>query len=193
MSNKRDRRRERPGPHHHDENTVWVSSECDPVTGVYVCTVQRGDHVLRSLPRTEALAYADAFTRHVANARYDATVVQQLRGIGVDDMQAVGMVVRDLRAERPSPNPLATHPITIEPMVSQRDLIARLKLTDGTGSEWQWDTEDALRHVMHVLEVSAGVDMDALYLRLLRSSIGLDEGTARGMVTRLGDYYQHDD
>jgi hypothetical protein len=170
-----------------DEDGIWVSTQLT-ASGGYACSVERGERHLATLDRFAALRYADAFTRHIAYARYDAAVYRQLKTAGVNDKAALGMMIHNLRTARPPVSPADTYPIVVQTIVSQRDGRPRLTLSDGTGTPWQWDTTDAEKHVLHVLQISATVDADAIYYQQLREVITLDEPVARHMI---GDLRNH--
>lgn len=184
---KRRKRPEPPRPDPNDENAVWVMSDLAPFGG-YICTVLRGDRVLLVLSPDQALRYVAALAKHLAQAEHDAMVTAQLRHIGIDDMKAVASLVVYLRENRVSPPPEDTAPMTFKAMVSARDLRPRLEVSDGTGESWQWDPDGVHQHMRHVLEVSAGVDLDQAYYTALTSFIGLDEPTARSTVTHLAQH-----
>lgn len=175
-----------PTPDGEELDTVWVASDLTP-TGVYVTTVGRGNRVLATLDRFAALRWADAFTRHMAYARYDAAVCAQLKHVGIN-MVHIGGMINDLRKDRTPVAAADTYPLVIEPMVSHRDLRPRLGILDGRGEPFKWDIPDAEQHVHQVLELSAVTDVDAVYFRLLKHSCGLDEARARAVLGDLGHF-----
>lgn len=167
-------------------DAIAVISDLTP-TGVYVTTVLRGNRVLATLDRFAALRWADAFTRQMAYARYDAAVVAQLKHVGIDLRHIAGFI-DDLRQDRPPVSKADTHPLVVEPIVSHRDQAARLQILDTGGTPFFWDIADAEEHVHQVLELSAVTDLDALYYRILRHDCGMDEGPARAVVADLGHF-----
>lgn len=168
--------------HDHDHsNSLWVTSELTP-TGVYVTTVHLGDKVMCVLDRDAALRYAAAFTQAVAYARYDASVFAQLKNVLKGDLRSVGYMIDQLREDRPPVPADATAPMVLGPIVSRQDHKPRLTIDDNRGRIATLDAADAEQHAMHVLELSVTVDLDAAYARLLRSTIGLEDQKAQGMV-----------
>lgn len=185
------KRRKRPGvarPDPNDDSAVWVTSDLAPFGG-YICTVLRGDRVLLVLSPDQAVRYVAAVARHMQQARHDAAVTAQLRHLGVTDMATVASLVHHLREDRVPPPAADTAPMSFKAMVSARDLRPRLEVSDGHGEAWQWNIADVHQHMRHVLEVSAGVDLDQAYYTALTSFIGLDEPTARATVTHLAEHF----
>lgn len=155
--------------------------------GTYMTVLELDGQPLRSLDREQALAYAQEMTWAIACAEYDAAVLAQLADVPGLDMGAVVTVVRRLRADRRPILAAATHPLEVTPIVAQSDRKARLTVKCGeTG--WQWDLDAARQHVTQVLEVSAAVDLDASYLTLIKTAIGLDDEHGRLMVRVLRNF-----
>lgn len=163
-----------------------VASEANAV-GVYTCVLSLGEERLRVLNREAALAYATEVTWAITCAEYDAAVLAQLMAVKDMDMGAVRYVVQGIRRDRRPVLSAATHPLTFEAIVSHRDKVARVNVKHGE-AWWTWDLDAARKHVQQVLEVSAGGDMDAVYLRYLKSAVGLDDQWARGMVGLLREH-----
>jgi hypothetical protein len=172
------------GEDHDHSASLWVSSEPTP-TGVYVATVHLGDRVLAVLDRDAALRWTAAVTQVVAYARYDASLYAQLHNIFKGDMNHIGYFMTQLRKDRPPAPAADTAPLLIEPIVSHRDRKPRVKFDDGRGQTGTLEASQAEQHAMHVLEVSITVDIDAAYVRMLKSSIELPDPEARGMVGML--------
>lgn len=170
----------------HEADGIWVMSDLTP-TGVYVTTVLRGNRILATLDRSAALRWADAFTRQMAYARYDAAVIAQLKHVGLQPVHIGGMI-KDLRQDRTPANKADTYPLVIDPIVSGIDYAPRLQILDGGGSRFVWDIDEAAQHVHQVLELSAVTDVDALYYRILKYGCGMDEGPARAVIGDLGHF-----
>jgi hypothetical protein len=166
---------------HDHSNSLWVTSELAP-TGVYITTVHLGDKVMCVLDRAAALRYASAFTQAIAYARYDASVFAQLMNIFKGDMSHVGFMIDQLRKDRPPLPADATAPLVLGPIVSREDHKPRLTLDDDRGRVATLEASAAEQHAIHVLELSASVDLDAAYVRLLKSTVGLEDPEARAMV-----------
>lgn len=166
-----------------DIDSVWVISDVAP-DGTYVVGIQAGADTARMLNRDEAITYATTVMAAAARAEHDAAVIAQLGTLGIG-IQDAAELVADLRADRPPLDPAATAPFGFEPIVAAKREPAILLSLNGE-RVGQWTTSDAKGHAAHVLEVVAGVDLDAAYRRLLVGVVGLDDRTARAVVGDLG-------
>lgn len=163
---------------------VWVISDVTP-DGTYVVSIHAGEDVAFTLDRTRALAYACAVMDAATRAAFDAAVLKQQLGLGMP-IELVASVVNDLRKDRA---PITwPHAISLEPFVSGASHKAGLYLDVNGKRIGQWTVDDARSHATDVLEVVAGVDLDAAYRRYLVGAIGLDDGRARALV---GDIINH--
>jgi hypothetical protein len=109
-------------------------------------------------------------------------VFAQLKNVLKGDLRSVGYMIDQLREDRPPVPADATAPMVLGSIVSRQDHKPRLTIDDNRGRIATLEAGDAEQHAMHVLELSVTVDLDAAYARLLRSSIGLEDREARGMV-----------
>ena len=170
---------EEPGP-----GDLWVRSSVS-AEGTYVATVEAGPDVAFALDPDAAVRYARHAMSAVARAEYDAAVLAQLLGTGLD-LADVWEVVRGLRSDRP---PLSTEwPVTFEPIVSARTNEPVITMLVNGKPDCQLGTGALTGHAVDVLEISHGVDLDAAYRRHLVAIIGLDDATARATVAGLGDH-----
>lgn len=166
------------------DTAIWVISDVAP-DGTYVTTVHATDDVAFTLTPAETMAYAAAVMGVCARAEYDAAVVAQLLATGMDVCLAVSVVI-DLRAERP-PVAFAT-PLSFEPFVIGPTREPQLYVLVNGERYSQWTPADAVQHVMQVLEVAAGVDLDAAYRRYLVGPIAMDDKLARALVGALANH-----
>jgi hypothetical protein len=170
-----------------------VASLLNPL-GTYVCALRLGDDVLCVLDPERALAYAATATRALAYAEYDAAIMRQLDAAKVP-IDMVAHVVRAMRDDRAPIGAAATAPLRYSPIVSSRTRNGMVNVRvsgrehQGRPLGWQWEAADVRQHVRHVMEVSAGVDLDAAYRTHLVGVVGLDEQRARFMVDELGNYH----
>lgn len=166
------------------DTAIWVVSDVAP-DGTYVTTVHATDDVAFTLTPSEAMTYAAAVMDASARAQFDAAVVAQLLTTGMDMRLAVSVVV-DLRAERP-PLVFGT-PLSFEPFVMGPTREPKLWVLVNGAKYAQWAPADARQHAMQVLEVAAGVDLDAAYRRFLVGPIGMDDEKARALVGALANH-----
>lgn len=164
---------------------LTVSSEVSAV-GTYMCVLSLGPRRLRVFDRDQAAAYVAEVTWAIVCAEYDSGVLAQLRETDME-LGMVGMVIRELRANRRPILDSATAPLRITPIVSQRDRVGRLTVQCSETPGWQWDVEEARQHASQVAEVSAAVDMDGFYLRQLKT-FGLEDKVARAYVHELRNH-----
>lgn len=158
------------------------------VSGRYLCTLALGSKTLRTLERDAAAAYVAEVTWAVTCAEYDAAVLRQL----IDAKMDPGLMAHIILALRNDRRPVvasATTPLRFTPIVSNRDRVARLSMRlEGSDRDWTWELDTARQHVQQVMEVVAGVDLDAAYFRYLRNGVGLDEEEARTYVRMLREH-----
>lgn len=177
--------------HNADHDAVWIKTEPTVDGSAYVVTIEASDDRSVVLTPDRALRYADAVLAYVARAEYDAAVVKQLRNL-VDDMQAVGQIVTDLRNDRPPIADDATAPLSFESGVSAFTGEAFLHIAIDGKKVGQWDIPDAKAHALEVLESVSVADLDSGYYRALRSRVGLDESRARQVIDDLGKWRRGD-
>jgi hypothetical protein len=168
-----------------EPDTVWVISDVAP-DGTYVVSLHIGDDIAVTLDRSAALTYAAQVVDAITRARFDAAVFRQQVAITRDQGLAVSIIV-DLRADRP-PLPDLGMPITFEPYVSGKTMEPGLYVHVKGERVGQWTADDADGHALHVLEVLAGVDLDAAYRRYLVGPIGLADDRARAVVGALAQH-----
>lgn len=169
-----------------EPEAIWVISDVAP-DGTYVTTVQASDDVAVVLDRDRALAYAVALYTAVGYAEYDAAVLAQLTTLGVGDRMAAECVA-DLRDDRAPVDDAATAPLRFVPLVTAAKREPALFVEVGGKRIAQWTTADGRQHAGHVLDICAGVDLDAAYFRFLRGPVGLDDDRARAVVESLGEH-----
>lgn len=166
------------------DDAIWVISDVAP-DGTYVTTVHVTDDVAFTLTPAEAIAYAAAVMDASARAQFDAAVFAQMQATGMDRALAASVIV-DLRAERPRLR--FAPPLSFEPLVTAAKCEAQLYVLVNGKRYAQWTPADAAQHVTQVLEVAAGVDLDAAYRRYLVGPIGMDDEKARALVGSLANH-----
>jgi len=161
-----------------------ISSE-PTMHGTYVVTLAISPDFILTLTPTRATAYAAALVTAAQQAEYDAAVYAQITtrlGLGRDE--AV-LLVQAMRGDR---LPIEASGIQFVGGVSDRlkhPFVHFLKDGEMIG---QMDVPSARRHALHVLEAPAAADLDALYHRVLRSLIGVDDPVARSVVGNISDH-----
>ncbi len=163
-----------------------VASEPD-ADGRFGLTITLSGEPVRSLDSESAHAYVGELMYALACAEYDAAVLAQLTEVPGLHRALVGRTIRELRQRRRPILAAATAPLVLTPIVSASDRVPRMQVTCGDVG-WQWEMSDVRQHVLHVLEVSVGVELDGLYLSDLQTDIGLDERRARGFVSLLREH-----
>ncbi len=192
-------KKKRPSPAAEPEpfSYLAVVSEGNAFGG-YRCAVQYGGHPLMDLDPDRAAAYATEVTWAITCAEYDAGVFKQLNDMVGMPLEATVHVLRTLRNQRRPILGAATHPLQYEPILSNRDKVPRLLVRlapeawrnrfPEEHAKWQWDLPEARQHVAQVMEVSAGVDLDVAYLRLLKTEVGLEPREAQAVVNGLREF-----
>jgi hypothetical protein len=176
---------------HDDELTgIWVTSDVNPDgSASYIVTVSAGDDVALSLNADAAVRYVAAVHRASAIAQHDAAVLQQFSGKLGMDKRLASSVIMDLRKDREPVQNAATAPLRFEPIVAARNLAPYVHVWAGDERISQWTPGDCFQHAGHVMEVLAGVDLDAAFYRYLVHTLNIDEPMARAIVNDLGNYH----
>lgn len=177
------RRTPRPREREREGDGLWVVSDRAP-DGTYVVTVSVDADLAVTLNREQAVAYCLAVVDVAGRAEYDSAILRQMENVGVS-LDAAVQVVTDLRQDRPGLDAVFG-PFRFEPVVSNRTGEPVVAIHGPRAQAAQIAAGDAKLHAVHVLEALAVADLDAGYLRLLRSLIGLDDARARQVVDDLG-------
>jgi hypothetical protein len=167
-------------------SAIWVISDV-ALDGTYITTVHADDDTAITLDRDQAVAYAMAVMSAVTRAQYDAAVIAQMAHIGLP-LPAAAQAVRGLRADRPPIDDKATAPLRFEPIVKSKSRQPVIHVHLGDRILTEWTPAETQGHAMYVLQVAAGVDLDAAYRRYLVGPVGMDDPTARAVVGDLGKY-----
>lgn len=179
----------RPGkakrPTGKDNGLLWVISDRDALTNTYFPAIVSGDRTF-SLSREGAVAYAHTVLEAIGRANYDAAVLKQLsQKIGIDLQTAAGFISEVMRPERPEIDFSPTKPLTFRPGIN-KDLLGFVDIFWDDEHIGQMRAKQAYRHAMWVLEVVSVVDLDAQYLRMLKT---MDLGdNALGIVADVANY-----
>lgn len=169
---------------------IIVRSDVAP-DGTYVVAIEAGPDDAWVLDRPHVHAHGIAVVEAAARAEYDAAVLDQLIGLGIEQ-DAAGQMVSDMRAERPPLDTAATAPLELVPGVARRDGRGFLALMLHGKQIGQWEPADARSHAMACFEVTAAVDLDAIYRKTLVGIVGLDDPTARAVVGELAEHRPDD-
>lgn len=163
----------------------WIRTEPTIDGATYVVTLSVNEDLSFTLTPTRATAYATKLLTAVAQAEYDAAVLHQMVSLGLE-AEVAAQLILDLRGDRVE---LEAAGLRFDPGVSARAQHPFIHFIWRGEPIAQMDTPSARRHALHVLEAPAAADLDALYLKVLRGQIGLDEGRARNVVAALADHY----
>jgi len=147
-----------------------------------------------ALDRDAAVRYALAVMQACRYAEYDAAVWAQLAGEVKMERHLAAFVIKELRADRPPLDTEATAPFGFEPVFSHVTGDPAVMVSVGGTKTGTITTRAGLQHAMNVLIGSSLVDVDQVYLKLLRSS-GIDERAALAFVSQLRRFgrWQQDD
>lgn len=158
--------------------------------GVYVPTVCLDDRHLVTLDRARALRYVASWADAIARAEFDAAVLAQLTGIGVDERNAVLTIVDDLRPDRPPLDDEATAPLRLEPILSVRTKRGQVAMYVGEEKVHQLDAPAVYDHIAKVLPVVMTCDLDAAYRRYAMAQLNQPAWRAEAMVGDLGERWR---
>ncbi len=169
-------------------------------------------HVVLELSPDEAISLTPAaawdWIRYVMGiataAAYDAAALSQMRALAMDP-SAAGMLVQSARKQRSTvamKSPIAS--LRMEPCVRINGGEAALApLADGVLPDalegfvaihhqgiriGQWEIADACQHAFGVLTALEIAVLDTTYSHVLRDSVGLRSGIARGVVADIGKH-----
>jgi hypothetical protein len=180
-------RRRYPGPvpAAAPEQILTIASDLTP-DGVYVPTITLDDRHLLTLDRERALHYVAAWADAIARAEFDAAVLAQLTGIGLDEQTAAAVIVGDLRPDRPPIDPAGTAPLRLEPVLSARTKRGQVAAYLGDEHVVQLDAPAVYDHIANVLPVVMTCDLDAAYRRYAVGHLKQPVWRAEAMVADLG-------
>jgi hypothetical protein len=167
-----------------EDGTLWVISDRDALTDVYFPAIICGDRTW-SLSREGTVAYVQTLLEVIGRANYDAGVTRQLHhGLGLPLQEAVQLVMTELRPDRPEIDFTPTKPLSFRPGVN-KDLLGFVDIFLDEEHVGQMRAKAAYRHAMWVLEVLSVCDLDAQYLRLMRT---IDPERATTVVDDVANY-----
>lgn len=170
-----------------ERDAFWIRTEPTVDGNAYIVTLSISEDHAVTLTPARANQYAGALLGAVAEAEYDAAIVQQMTDKLSLDMATTAQLIRDMRAERTQK--LAAG-LTFEPGVSQRKQHPFVMIVRDGQPIGQLDAPAARRHALHVLEAVPVADLDAAYLKVLRGIVGTPEGTARQVIADIDNYRQ---
>jgi len=166
---------------------IWVQSDVAP-DGTYVVGLHYGEDRAWTLDRREAVAHAAAVVAQAERAEHDAAVINLLHTkLGMPLPDAAMFVANEIRSDRPPVE--EPGPLKLTPGVSQRGGIhGFLTLTLDGNPVGQWETDNAHRHALGVLQAIAAVDNDAGLYRALIGLVNLEEDRARAVVADIATH-----
>jgi hypothetical protein len=176
--------------HDDERDTVWIKTEPSIDQASYLVTIEASPDRARVLTPTDALAYASTLLGAVARGEYDAAVLAQMRmllGDGSDADQSIGLIIGDLRDDRPPLDDSATAPLRFDPGVN-RDGEPFLGVWLEDQQLGQWTLPDARAHALAVLEAVTVADLDTGYYRTLTGLVNIEPERARTVVADLGKW-----
>lgn len=158
--------------------------------GVYVPTIALDDRHILTLDRQRALRYVASWADAIARAEFDAAVFAQLTGIGVSEQDAMEVIVRDLRPDRPPLDSEGTAPLRLEPVLSVRTKRGQVAAYLGDEHVFQLDAPAVYRHIGTVLPVVMTCDLDGAYRRWAIGRLEEPVWRAEAMVADLGSRWR---
>lgn len=131
-----------------------------------------------ALTRDQAVAYAVACSTRATEAEHDAAVLGLLQHVGLDLHDAVQVLAKDVRPDRPDDHS-ATTPLAFTVGIGKQVGPFLKMLLDGRQTE----------HAAGVLNILAVADLDANLHRALTGVMGVDAQRARGLVETLLEHW----
>jgi hypothetical protein len=171
-----------------EEFSLWVETTLDEQTRRYVPTLRLGSEQIQ-LTVQLAIGWARDVLDAAHAAAYDAAVFHQLHKVIDMPLELVGVVITDLRADRPGRRTLDVLPqVDLVPGVSSRTGEPFLHLRWHGEVVGQWTVADARQHALHLLETVQVADLDSAYLRMLMDHVDLDLSRASQVVHDLSKH-----
>lgn len=192
MSNRKKPKKEQP-PHPSKEERE-LSTEGDVAFWIYTNPTDKGfrvgikaagGHDITITP-AQARDHAEAVLLVAARAEYDAAVFCQMYDL-VENLDAVGQIVLDLRRDRPEIDQQRTFPLVLTPGVAQdgageyRPFIA-ISIDGVEEQVSQWTPDEARAHAVGLIETITAADLDQDYLRVLTGLVGIERARALNVI-----------
>lgn len=183
--------------------SVWVTGEPGILDGSpYVCTVQVTDDVSIPLLREQAGRYAWHVIQAAHRAHYMAAVFAQMREVmtrngagrdmpdGESPQSLALLVLRQITDDLPDLDESDTAPLRFMPVLRKDGQpMVRVSLPPHDEPLTGWDFVEARQHALQVLDVAAVSDLDTVYRTVVARTFDAGEGTGRGAVADLANYY----
>lgn len=167
------------------DTCVWIRTDPDP-DGTYRPTLEIDDDTALILTRETAATYASEILRAVAIGEHEAAIYAQLIKVSDGDQAHVGMVIADLREDRPALD--TDTPLRLIPGISAINGRAFYGVEIRGQLVGQWTAEDARKHALTVLEAVHVAELDSAYWRFLRTHVATSDETARTIVGDLANW-----
>lgn len=174
---------------------LTISSDVDPISGAYICTINAGNDLAFVLGPDRVMRYVSQVLAVANQADHDCAVMRQLHqklGMPVED--AAEVVLGSLRPDRPPTDHEATFPLEFHAGVGMKGVelhgyVAVARADRGKPEELgRWPVRTLVEHAMTVIAVVHSNELDFGYFKALRSLIGVEEDRARNVVMDLSNY-----
>lgn len=169
------------------DTVIWIRTQAT-ADGTYRPTLELSDDHGVVLTAEMAVQHCDYVLNRVASAVMQAKIYKQMTEMGQVDFekgQAMSaQIISDFRQDEVVPESPTAFGLRAGVASGGRPFL--VVSIDGK-DVGQWDVDDAIDHATHCLMTVHVANNDALYLRLLRSLVGLDESTGRRVVSALAD------
>lgn len=170
-----------------EPSAIWIKTQPRLDGAGYVVTLEVDDDTALTLTPAVALNYAEALLTVVQRAEFDAAVVKQLTGLVKGPETAAAQIVLDLRRDRPPVSNLSD-PLSFDGGVSAATGEPFIMIMVKGKQVGQWTLADARGHALHAIEAAGAADLDAAYVRVLTTLVGLDRNLAEQVVDDLGNH-----
>jgi hypothetical protein len=175
-----------------EETSVWIRTQPSEDGSTYVVTLEATQDIAVVLTPTKAYQHAAGLMAVVARAEYFCAVMRQMtERLGLDESDA-SQTILALQADMPLIEPGLTEPLSFVGVIgktrSTGQFVPYLNVSIGDEELGTWDLESARSHALAVLEIVEGANLDAAYYRIMRGSVGVEEGHARQAVYDLSNF-----
>lgn len=137
-----------------------------------------------------AQRYAAALIARAVQAEHEAALVATLRAYAMTE-ELVTEALGTVRTERDryGVSRRVTHPLSLYPGVSLFTGAPFLRVEADDLPTWQWSPADARGHALHVLEVIAASEADALLAKVLTVDLGVTQPVAHALIAAMGAHW----
>lgn len=167
-------------------SSIWIRTEPTLDGDGFMVVVETDEDHAFTLTNDDAFRHAKTLLWACAYAEYDASVYQQM-AVRLPAEQAYQVVV-DFQHRRAPLDVGGTAPFIYAPGLLRETREAVIQLRVEGNPVGLWSLDQARTHALRLIEATCVAQLDADYLGLLRLTIGLDEGTARAVVSELVEH-----